>query len=169
MPLSDQGLASSSGRYLLVPRVLCFVFAGDEVLLLRGAPDKKIWAGRYNGLGGHVERGEGAWSAAAREIREEAGLQPRDLRLRGVITIDAGESAGIGLYVFSAETAGQPVRPSAEGALEWWPAAALPENIVEDLAVLIPRLRSAQPADPPFSAHYQYDAGSRLVIDFDSD
>ena len=38
-----------------------------EVLLLRGAADKRLWANRYNGLGGHVEAGEDVLSAAKRE------------------------------------------------------------------------------------------------------
>ena len=69
MPASDQGVATSQDRYTLVPRVLCFVTSGDEVLLLKGAPGKKIWPGKYNGLGGHVERGESVHAAARREIR----------------------------------------------------------------------------------------------------
>src|SRR5260370_42114690 len=64
----------SSPRYSIIPRVLCFVTWMDEVLLLKGAPDKKLWAGKYNGLGGHVERGESGHAAAQREILEESGL-----------------------------------------------------------------------------------------------
>src|SRR5690349_8189200 len=100
MPASDQGVAVSRLRYQLVPRVLVFVYHGDAVLLLRGAPDKKIWPGKYNGLGGHIERGESAQAAAAREVWEEAGLVLADLRLRGTILIDTGEPAGIGLFVY---------------------------------------------------------------------
>ena len=62
------------GKYQAVPRVLCFVTHGDEVLLLRGAPDKRIWPDKYNGVGGHVETGEDILSGARREIYEETGL-----------------------------------------------------------------------------------------------
>src|ERR1700674_2038709 len=104
-------------RYSVIPRVLCFVTSGDDVLLLKGAPGKKLWAGKYNGLGGHVERGESVHAAARREILEESGLAVTDLRLCGVVTIDLEAQAGIGLFVFTAKTAGRQLRASAEGAL----------------------------------------------------
>ena len=53
MPSSDQGLTND--RYTLIPRVLVFLTRGDTVLLLKGAPTKRLWAGKYNGVGGHVD------------------------------------------------------------------------------------------------------------------
>jgi 8-oxo-dGTP diphosphatase len=168
MPASEQGVAHSQNRFKLIPRVLCFVTHGADVLLLKGAPTKKIWPGKYNGLGGHVERGEGAAAAAAREIREEAGLPVRGLRLRGVVTINTGEADGIGLYVYTAEALSREVRPSGEGELVWAPAGRLAEYaLVEDLFTLLPRTLAMRPDDPPFSASYHYDDDDRWVIAFD--
>jgi len=169
MPASDQGVAKSKDRYHLVPRVLCFVTHGTDVLLLKGAPTKRLWPDRYNGLGGHVERREGVAAAARREIREEAGLEVRDLRLRGVITIDTGEAAGIGLYVFVAEALSRETVASTEGALEWVPAARVAEiDLVEDLFTLLPVVLAHPKDAPPFSAAYHYDDHDRLVITFDA-
>jgi 8-oxo-dGTP diphosphatase len=169
MPASDQGVVQSKDRYKLIPRVLCFVTHGADVLLLKGAPTKKIWANKYNGLGGHVERGEGVATAAAREIREEAGLPVRGLRLRGVVTIDTGEADGIGLYVFTAEALSRGFIASPEGGLEWVPVSRLTEyDLVEDLFTLLPRALAMRPADLPFSARYSYDEFDRWVIAFDS-
>ena len=151
-----------------MPRVLCFVFAGDRVLLLRGAAGKKIWPGLYNGLGGHVERGESIQAAAEREIFEEAGLRVSRLRLRGVVTIDTGAPSGIGLFVFTALADDGTLRASVEGSLEWVPVSgvrALP--IVADVAVLLGRLAAQPESAPPFSAHYGYDEREELVIRFD--
>ena len=66
MPSSDQGV--NLDRYLLVPRTLIFLVKGDCILFLKGGPEKRLWSGMYNGLGGHVERGEDIISAAYREL-----------------------------------------------------------------------------------------------------
>ena len=58
MGKSDQGVRASKERYTVIPRVLVFFLDGGDVLLLKGAPTKRIWANRYNGVGGHVEAGE---------------------------------------------------------------------------------------------------------------
>jgi 8-oxo-dGTP diphosphatase len=167
MSAADQGLAQSRDRYHLVPRVLCFVTLGDEVLLLKGAPTKKIWPGKYNGLGGHVERGESVHAAALREIREEAGVPVTDLQLCGVITIETGDPAGIGLFVFTATALERTVIPSIEGDLEWIPIHKIAElDAVEDLPVLLPRALGMKLDTPCFSAHYTYNANGKLMIEF---
>jgi 8-oxo-dGTP diphosphatase len=169
MPAADQGVAKSKDRYQLIPRVLCFVTHGEDVLLLKGAPDKKIWPNQYNGLGGHVERGETPHAAAEREILEEAGLPVKDLRLRGVITIETGEPAGIGLFVFTATALRRETVASHEGTLEWVPVRRVMDYaLVEDLFTLLPHVLGLPRDEPPFSAHYHYDADDRLVIEFAS-
>ena len=168
MPAADQGVGVSRHRFQIIPRVLCFVRQGSDVLLIRGAPTKRIWANKYNGLGGHIESGEGPAAAARREICEESGLAVTDLRLRGVVTIDAGEPVGIGLYVYTAWAETRDVVPSGEGQLEWVPGDAVTaRDLVEDLTTLIPRLLAQADDAAPFSAHYHYDDAGRLVIDFD--
>jgi 8-oxo-dGTP diphosphatase len=167
MPAADQGVAVSRQRYHLVPRVLCFVYSDDDVLLLHGAPDKKIWPGKYNGLGGHIERGESVQAAAAREIWEEAGLKVDNLQLRGVVTVDTGEPAGIGLFVFTAHALSRATLASPEGQLEWVPLAEVAaRDCVEDVPILLSWLAQQPPSASPFSANYRYDHAGRLKIDF---
>ena len=72
MPASDQGV--STDRYALIPRVLIFLIRDNQVLLLKGSEDKRLWANRFNGIGGHIEPGEDPLSAAYRELFEETGL-----------------------------------------------------------------------------------------------
>ncbi len=155
------------GRYRVVPRTLCFITHDDDVLLLRGAPDKPIWPNQYNGVGGHVEPDEDVRAAARREIREETGLEVRDLRLRGVINIpvDAQSNTGILIFVFAAAATTRKVHPSDEGALEWVDLDQLPKlDLVEDLPTLIPQVLAMEPNDPPFFAHYRYDERGRLNV-----
>ena len=167
MTRSDQGVEKSAHRYKAVPRTLCLITHGDDVLLLHGSPTKRIWPGKYNGVGGHVEAGEDIYSAAIREMHEETGADISDVRLRGVINIDIGQETGIILFVFTAQARRREVRPSPEGALEWVRRDRLAAlDLVEDLARLLPHVLTMQPVDPPFFARYHYDQDEQLVITF---
>jgi 8-oxo-dGTP diphosphatase len=165
MPRNDQGV--SADRYAIIPRCLIFITRGEQVLLIKGAAKKRLWAGRYNGVGGHVERGEDILSAARRELAEETELACPDLRLCGTITVDTGDERGIGIYVFTGESpAGEPVS-SAEGELEWVARSRLGDLVmVEDLPVILPKVLGMSPGQNPFSAHYRYDDQDQLVITF---
>ena len=157
------------GRYQVAPRTLCFVTHGDDVLLLRGAPTKRLWPNKYNGAGGHVEPDEDVRSAALREIHEETGLEVRDLRLRGVINlpVDTEDNTGIMVFIFTAAAETREVQPSEEGTLEWVPRERLLAlDLVEDLPTLLPRVLAMKANDPPFFAHYRYDEEDRLVVTF---
>jgi 8-oxo-dGTP diphosphatase len=165
MPVSDQGLLPN--RYNLVPRSLIFLTRDDEVLLIQGSHSKKIWADLYNGIGGHIEKGEDIVSAAQREIREETGLIPDDLWLCGVITIDAGNNQGICVFIFRGEcTHGLP-EPSVEGLPSWIPICEIDSlDLVEDLYIILPRILSLKKGDPPLSLLYTYDDADQLKISF---
>jgi 8-oxo-dGTP diphosphatase len=167
MTKSDQGVEKSANRYQAVPRTLSFITCGDEVLLLRGAPTKRIWPNKYNGVGGHVEADEDIYTSAVREMREETGLDVADVRLRGILNIDAGQETGIIVFVFTARALGRDARPSPEGTLEWVKQDQLKTlDLVEDLPELLPRVLAMRPDDAPFFARYHYDEHDRLVIAF---
>ncbi len=172
MPKSDQGIDVSlqRPRYSVIPRTLVFITRGDRVLLLRGSPQKRIWANKYNGIGGHVERDEDIYFAAVREVREETGLDAEGLRLVGLINVDGDQPTGIMLFVFTAQSrSGDPI-PSEEGALEWIARDQLAQiDLVEDLPTILPRALDLPPTAPPFFAHYHYDERDKLMIRFSGD
>jgi 8-oxo-dGTP diphosphatase len=152
-------------RYQVVPRTLILVFQGDEVLLQKGSATKKIWAGYYNGLGGHVERGEDALSAARRELMEEAGLECSDLHLCGTIMIDVEDQKGIMLFVMTGSKAKGTVNDSEEGSLHWVSVNELSEiQVVEDIPELIERILVDKPKI--FHAHYGYDENGKRITSF---
>ncbi len=169
MPKQDQGIDVSlkRQRYTVIPRTLIFITRGDQVLLLRGSPQKRIWANKYNGIGGHIEHDEDIYSAALREVREETGFDVEDLRLVGLINIDGDQPTGIMLFVFTAASrSGEPI-PSEEGSLEWIDRHQLTQiDLVEDLPTILPRALDLPSNAPPFFAHYHYDDQERLIIQF---
>jgi 8-oxo-dGTP diphosphatase len=165
MGAKEQGADAAAGRWIVIPRTLCFVTHGEDILLLKRGPHKRVFPGRYNGLGGHIERDEDPQASAVREITEETGLTVRNPRLRGLINIDAGEANGIILFVYTAEAESRDFVDSDEGTLEWVPMTALGEkDLVEDLPIILARILENLPE--PFSGHTSYNTDDKLVLRF---
>lgn len=162
-------------RYQAVPRTLILLTRTHpatgrrEVLLLKGAPTKRLWANLYNGLGGHVEAGEDVLSAARREVQEETGLAPAELTLRGVVNIDTGVDEqgprpGVLMFVFTGDCDVQEILPGPEGAAAWLPVDSLDDYpLVDDLYALIPL---ALGDGPLFYGHYAPGLDGKLSYRF---
>ena len=150
--------------YTVIPRVLVFLTRGDEVLLLRGAPDKKLWAGKYNGLGGHIEPGETPHQAAIREVEEEAGMTVEALTLRAVVHVTLNPAPGVLFFVFTGVAPPGELCSSAEGTPVWVAHADIAKlPLVEDLPELLPR--GLEPG-PLIYGNYAFSAdGLRMAFD----
>jgi NAD+ diphosphatase len=106
----------------LHPAVIVLVGDGDRVLLTR----KTAWApGRYSLVAGFVDNGESLEGCVLREVREEVGVEVRDIRYVGSQNWPFPSQLMIG---FVAAYAGGEVvidRDELEDA-RWFPVRALP-------------------------------------------
>ena len=127
-----------TARHVVTPRTLVFCERDGRRLFIEGGP-AKWFAGRLNGLGGSVEPGEDVGASAAREVEEECGLAPRDLRLRAVVhgDIDPAADPQVMLFVFSATLPPGEVRASSEGRLVW----LAPAEVADPATPLLPDVR----------------------------
>jgi len=165
MPVSDQGVGLD--RYMFIPRTLIFIIRGDTILLLKGDKNKRLWAGRYNGIGGHVEQGEDILTAARRELIEETGLSSVALWLCGITTVDTKTNPGVCIFVLKGDYTHGAIIPSREGYLEWVRVSDLNHlPLVADLPVLLPRVLECKKGDPLFTARSAYNESGDLVLTF---
>ncbi|HEX2622674.1 MAG TPA: NUDIX domain-containing protein [Phototrophicaceae bacterium] len=166
MGAKQQGADAASGRWLVSARTLCFILNGDDVLLMKRTSNTRIFPNKYNGVGGHIERDEDAYTSAKREILEETGLAVQDLRLRAIHNIDAGADSGIMMLVFTAVSDQREITVEThEGTLHWIPVTEVANyDVVEDLTIILPRVLAMQPHDPPLFVHVSYDDTDQIVM-----
>jgi 8-oxo-dGTP diphosphatase len=111
--------------YTPILATLGYVFSpdGSRVLLVhRNRRPNDAQLGKYNGLGGKLERDEDIVSGLRREIREEAGITCDAVELRGTISWPGFGKAGEDWFGFIFRIdrwSGTPWTENAEGVLEW--------------------------------------------------
>lgn len=96
---------------------------GERVLMVhRIARSDDEQLGKWNGLGGKLERNEDIWSGMARELREEAQLAVRSMRLRGTVSWPGFHADGrdaFGFIFVIDDWDGQVPHENPEGKLAW--------------------------------------------------
>ncbi len=150
-------------RYTVYPRTLVFLVRGKEVLLIRRPLQAYPFPGLYNGIGGHVERGEDILSAAIREVEEETGLRVKSLQLRAILTVAHSQlgpdsqatgredEPGALVFIFVGHPSRGRTVPGEAGELRWVDLDRLHElDVVPDLHDILPRILGHNEAQPLF-------------------
>ena len=111
--------------YTPILATLGYVLSPDRrrtLMIHRNARVGDHHLGKYNGLGGKLERDEDVIVGMRREIREEAGIECDELQLRGTISWPGFGKHGedwFGFVFVVTRFSGTPLQGNAEGALEW--------------------------------------------------
>ena len=104
----------------MLETTLCYLEREDQYLMLhRVKKAHDVNGGKWTGVGGKFEAGEGPEECAAREIREETGLTPEDLRYRGIVTFVSDRWPSERMHLFTAPAGEGPIRECDEGDLAW--------------------------------------------------
>lgn len=96
----------------------------DELLMIRKR--RGLGADLYNGPGGKVEPGETPRQAAARETREETGVEVADLAKRGEFDFYFGREHVFCCHVYVARSVEGEPEDTAEAYPEWRTRDAIP-------------------------------------------
>lgn len=119
--------------YTPILATLGYVFSPDRgrvLMVHRTARSGDAHLGKYNGLGGKLERDEDVAAGMIRELREEAGIEATRLQLAGTISWPGFGRQGedwFGFIFRVLEFTGTPLAANAEGTLEWVDVARVAE------------------------------------------
>jgi len=111
--------------YSPILATLGYVLSTDQrsvLMVHRNARPDDPHLGKYNGLGGKLEPNEDIAAGMRREIREEAGIECLDMRLRGTMNWPGFGKHGEDWFVFLflvTRYSGVPPARNPEGDLEW--------------------------------------------------
>jgi 8-oxo-dGTP diphosphatase len=102
---------------------------GDQVLLVHrnARPDDESF-GKWNGLGGKLERNEDVATGMCRELLEEASITVTEMSLRGTVSWPGFGRNGedwLGFIFVITGFAGEVPATNDEGDLHWFPLARL--------------------------------------------
>lgn len=99
---------------------LCYIEKEGKYLMLhRVKKHHDINAGKWIGVGGHVENGETPEECLLREVKEETGLRLTSYRLRGLVTFLSDLCEPELMCVFTADAFDGEMIECDEGELAW--------------------------------------------------
>ena len=140
---------------------LCYIERDGQVLMLHRVKKRQDEnAGKWIGIGGHLEGDESPEECVCREALEETGLTLTSLRLRGVITFILPDWGNELTFLYTAGAEGEIKPECAEGVLEWVPVDHVPGLALwEGDRVFLPLIMKDRPV---FSLKLIYAPGGAL-------
>ena len=146
MRLTTLCYVENDGRWLMMHRV-------------RKREDEN--AGKWIGTGGHLQENETPEECVRREVREETGLELKDLRLRGIITFILPDWGNELTFLYTAGTDWTELPECEEGILRWVPIDEVMDlPLWEGDRIFLPLLRSREGC---FSLKLVYAPGGSLL------
>jgi len=133
---------------LIEPIVLCFLIYKNQVLLIKRAPAKKVYPGKWDGIGGKIEPGETPLHACCREYLEETGLSLSRPSCCAVINVlDHQHGVERLVFVFRADAfSGTQLHQSVEGQLDWINTTRLDAlDLIPDIPLYLEIVTRASP------------------------
>jgi 8-oxo-dGTP diphosphatase len=96
---------------------LCFIMRDGQILLIR--KKRGLGAGKINGPGGRIEKGETALASAIRETQEEIGVTPKDVEEIGKLLFEFRDGYKLDVAVFAASGLEGELRETPEATPFW--------------------------------------------------
>ena len=141
---------------------VCYVLSRGKMLMLhRIKKQQDENAGKWIGIGGHLEENESPEECIRREAKEETGLELSNLKLRGVITFIMPAWGNELTFLYTARSETEALSECSEGELKW-----IPENEVMSLPlwegdrIFLPLMRTRKDC---FSLKLIYDRNDILL------
>ena len=129
--------------------VACVVMRGGHLLL--GKRKNAHNAGTWGMPGGHLELGERIADCAARELREETGLEANHIQLLDFVEdfLDSGTRHYITFFVNVEAATGKPrlLEPEKCEGWQWFPFDELPNPLLETIPTYLNK-RALEGKDP---------------------
>jgi 8-oxo-dGTP diphosphatase len=135
---------------------LCFVIQDGEILLIE--KKRGLGAGKVNGPGGRLEKGETAEQAAIRETQEEVGITPTGVRWAGELRFQFRDGYSLHCTVYRASGWEGELMETAEAKPFWVRTDQIPyDRMWADDEQWMPRLLAGE----KFRGWFEFD-GDRM-------
>ena len=123
--------------------VLCFIVKEGKILLIE--KKRGLGAGKVNGPGGRIEKGETAEQAAVRETQEEVGITPKGVGWAGELSFQFRDGYSLHCTVYRADGWEGELIETDEAKPFWMGTNQIPyERMWADDAHWMPRLLAGE-------------------------